>query len=56
MPPADAPCQGKDPIPGYQNKWPVNEIAGSCNGGRIESKLKCVPRDVRPLPGPGPAC
>lgn len=35
-PPVDAPCSGKDPIPGYQNKWSVNEIAGECNGGRVD--------------------
>ncbi|MBM4374129.1 MAG: hypothetical protein FJ095_03520 [Deltaproteobacteria bacterium] len=31
MPPQETPCAGKDKIPGYQNKWPVNEIAGACN-------------------------
>lgn len=36
QPPIVAPCNGVEPIPGYQNKWPVNEIAGSCNGGRID--------------------
>lgn len=36
QPPVDAPCSGKDPIPGYQNKWSVNEIAGECNGGRVD--------------------
>jgi hypothetical protein len=35
-PPVDAPCSGKDPIPGYQNKWSVSEIAGACNGGRVD--------------------
>ncbi|MBM4358055.1 MAG: hypothetical protein FJ096_08080 [Deltaproteobacteria bacterium] len=30
-PPQEAPCSGQDKIPGYQNKWPVNEIAGACN-------------------------
>jgi hypothetical protein len=36
QPPIDPPCNGKDPIPGYQNKWNVSEIAGSCNGGRVD--------------------
>ena len=36
QPPTAAPCNGVDPIPGYQNKWPVNEIAGACNGGRVD--------------------
>jgi len=36
QPPADAPCSGENPIPGYQNKWPVSEIAGACNGGRVD--------------------
>lgn len=36
QPPAMSPCSGVNPIPGYQNKWPVNEIAGSCNGGRVD--------------------
>lgn len=36
QPPSDAPCSGVNPIPGYQNKWPVNEIAGTCNGGRVD--------------------
>lgn len=36
MPPTNPPCSGKDPIPGYQNKWPLDEIAGTCNGGRID--------------------
>ncbi|NBP01835.1 MAG: hypothetical protein EBU90_17200 [Proteobacteria bacterium] len=35
-PPTDAPCSGGTSIPGYQNKWPVNEIAGVCNGGRVD--------------------
>ena len=30
-PPQVAPCAGNDLIPGYQNMWPVNEIAGACN-------------------------
>jgi hypothetical protein len=30
-PPQEAPCSGEKPIPGYQNKWPVSEIAGACN-------------------------
>ena len=34
-PPTVPPCSGINPIPGYQNKWPVNEIAGECNGGRV---------------------
>ncbi len=34
--PTDAPCTGGNPIPGYQNKWPVNVIGGKCNGGRID--------------------
>ena len=36
QPPTTAPCKDGDPIPGYQNKWPVNEIAGTCNGGRVD--------------------
>lgn len=36
QPPVDSPCNGESPIPGYQNKWPVNEIAGKCNGGRVD--------------------
>jgi hypothetical protein len=36
QPPSDAPCSGELPIPGYQNKWPVSEIAGECNGGRVD--------------------
>jgi len=36
QPPDDAPCNGEKPIPGYQNKWPVSEIAGTCNGGRVD--------------------
>ena len=36
MPPQESPCSGGAPIPGYQNKWPVNEVAGACNGGRID--------------------
>jgi len=36
QPPTMSPCSGVNPIPGYQNKWPVNEIAGSCNGGRVD--------------------
>lgn len=36
MPPQDPPCSGGSAIPGYQNKWPVNEIAGACNGGRVD--------------------
>lgn len=36
QPPAVAPCNDQQPIPGYQNKWPVNEIAGACNGGRVD--------------------
>jgi len=36
QPPTTPPCDGKDPIPGYQNKWSVNEIAGFCNGGRVD--------------------
>jgi len=36
QPPGVAPCNGVEPIPGYQNKWPVNEIAGTCNGGRVD--------------------
>lgn len=35
-PPSDAPCSGGNPIPGYSNKWPVSEIAGACNGGRVD--------------------
>lgn len=35
QPPLNSPCLGESPIPGYQNKWPVDEIAGSCNGGRV---------------------
>jgi hypothetical protein len=35
QPPQNAPCTGDNPIPGYQNKWPVDEIAGACNGGRV---------------------
>lgn len=34
-PPSDAPCSGENPIPGYNNKWAVSEIAGKCNGGRV---------------------
>lgn len=34
-PPANPPCLDKQPIKGYNNKWPVDEIAGECNGGRI---------------------
>ncbi len=34
--PQAPPCAGDNPIPGYQNKWPVNVIAGKCNGGRID--------------------
>lgn len=36
QPPSAAPCVGADQIPGYQNKWPVSEIAGACNGGRVD--------------------
>ena len=36
MPPKDPPCGGGDPIPGYQNKWPVSDTAGACNGGRVD--------------------
>jgi len=36
QPPVVSPCNGVEPIPGYQNKWPVNEIAGACNGGRVD--------------------
>jgi len=36
MPPQDPPCADQKSIPGYSNKWPVNEIAGTCNGGRID--------------------
>lgn len=36
MPPQNPPCSGQQAIPGYQNKWPVDEIAGTCNGGRID--------------------
>ena len=36
MPPKDPPCSDSAQIPGYQNKWPVNEIAGACNGGRVD--------------------
>jgi len=36
QPPTDAPCSGVEPIPGYQNKWSVSEIAGACNGGRVD--------------------
>lgn len=36
QPPSVAPCSDQQPIPGYQNKWPVNEIAGACNGGRVD--------------------
>lgn len=36
QPLTDAPCAGGNPIPGYQNKWAVNEIAGTCNGGRVD--------------------
>ena len=36
QPPSGPPCSNKDPIPGYQNKWNVAEIAGSCNGGRVD--------------------
>lgn len=35
QPPDVAPCSNSKQIPGYQNKWPVNEIAGECNGGRV---------------------
>ena len=35
QPPGDSPCSGENPIPGYNNKWPVSEIAGKCNGGRV---------------------
>jgi hypothetical protein len=36
VPPQNPPCSDKQIIPGYQNKWPVDEIAGACNGGRID--------------------
>ena len=36
VPPTDPPCVGEKSIPGYQNKWSVNEIAGTCNGGRVD--------------------
>lgn len=36
QPPTDAPCAGEQPIPGYSNKWSVSEIAGTCNGGRVD--------------------
>lgn len=36
QPPQDAPCAGGSSIPGYSNKWPVSEIAGACNGGRVD--------------------
>jgi len=36
VPPQNPPCSGGTPIPGYQNKWSVDEIAGACNGGRID--------------------
>lgn len=36
VPPQNPPCSGATPIPGYQNKWSVDEIAGACNGGRID--------------------
>ena len=35
-PPTDAPCNGGGSIPGYNNKWAVSEIAGACNGGRVD--------------------
>jgi len=36
QPPVDPPCGDQKSIPGYNNKWPVNEIAGKCNGGRVD--------------------
>lgn len=36
VPPQVSPCDGEKAIPGYNNKWPVNEIAGKCNGGRVD--------------------
>lgn len=35
-PPTNPPCSDAKSIPGYSNKWPVDEIAGQCNGGRID--------------------
>ena len=36
VPPTNPPCSDANSIPGYSNKWPVDEIAGQCNGGRID--------------------
>ena len=36
VPPTNPPCSDAKSIPGYSNKWPVDEIAGQCNGGRID--------------------
>jgi hypothetical protein len=34
--PKNPPCSGGTTIPGYQNKWEVDVIAGQCNGGRVD--------------------